>query len=246
MLGFYIDLPIGALAMFALLFVSFPKNSLNRPDQQPKIKASSLFSELDLTGFLLLAQTLVMFLLALEWGGSAYHWSCAMVIGLFCGSAGSFALFLTWEYRKGETAMIPLEMVQKRVVYCSSLTSFFLYANSMVTSYYLAIYFQGVRGKSPMFSGLYMLPGVIAQMASGFLSGLAGVYPAHISGKCWSANAFKVTRIGYYLPPAVIGTILCAVGAGLLNMLTPHIGFGAWVGFQVLAGLGRGFALQNV
>ncbi|KAJ5726256.1 MFS general substrate transporter [Penicillium malachiteum] len=224
---FYINLPIGVLAVFALLFVSFPENSLNGPEPQPQIKATSLFSELDLTGFLLLAQTLVMFLLALEWGGLAYSWSSAMVLGLFCGSAGSFALFLAWEYRKGEKAMIPLEMIKKRVVYCSSLTSFFLYANSMITSYYLAIYFQGVRGKSPMFSGLYMLPGVIAQMASGFLSGWA------------------VTRIGYYLPPAVLGTILCAIGAGLLSMLTPHIGFGAWVGFQVLAGMGRGFALQN-
>ncbi|KAJ5712523.1 MFS general substrate transporter [Penicillium malachiteum] len=153
-----------------------------------------------LAGFLLLAPTLVMFLLALEWGGSTYLWNTAMIIGLFCGSAGSLILFLIWEYKKGDTAMIPLKMIQQRVFYCSSLTSFFLYANSLTTSYYLAIYFQGVRGKSPMLSGVYMLPGVIAQMASGFLSGL------------------MVTRIGYYLPPTVIGTSLCAVGAGLITV----------------------------
>ncbi|KAJ5201641.1 MFS general substrate transporter [Penicillium cinerascens] len=226
-LGFYINLPVGGLAVFALLFVSFPEPILRGPGPQSEMRATSLFSELDIIGFLLLCPALVMFLLALEWGGSAYIWNSAMVIGLFCGSAGSLALFLLWEYKKGDAAMIPLGMIKQRVVYFSSLTCFFLYANSLVTSYYLAIYFQGVRGKSPMFSGVYMLPGVIAQMASGFLSGLA------------------VTRIGYYLPPAVMGTTLCAVGAGLMSMFHPHTSFGAWVGFQILAGLGRGCALQN-
>lgn len=59
-------------------------------------------------------------------------------------------------------------------------------------------------------------------------------------------NTFKVTRIGYYLPPTALGTMLCAVGAGLMSMFKPHTSFGVWVGFQVLAGVGRGCALQNV
>ena len=99
-----------------------------------------------------------------------------MAIGLFCGSAGSLVLFLIWEYKKADAAMIPLKMIKQRVVCSSSLTLFFLYANSLICSYYLAIYFQGVRGEPPMFSGVYMLPGVIAQMIAGFLSGLAGTY----------------------------------------------------------------------
>lgn len=175
-LGFYMNLPIGGLAVFALLFISFPEHSLRGSEPQSRIKITSLFSELDIIGFLLLSPALVMFLLALEWGGSVYLWNSAIVIGLFCGSAGNVALFMLWEYKKGDEAMIPLKLIKQRVFYCASLTSFFLYANSLITSYYLAIYFQGVRGKSPMFSGIYMLPGIIAQMAAGFISGWAGMY----------------------------------------------------------------------
>ncbi|KAI3008978.1 MFS general substrate transporter [Aspergillus phoenicis ATCC 13157] len=223
---FYINLPIGGLAVLFLLFISVPEHGLNRPEQRLEIEFASLFSELDIMGFLLLSPTLVMFLLALEWGGTTYPWNTAMVIGLFCGSAGNLVFLLIWEYKKGDAAMIPLKMIKQRVVCSSSLTMFFLYANSLICSYYLAIYFQGVRGEPPMYSGLYMLPGVIAQMISGFLSGLA------------------VTRLGYYLPSAVTGTVLAAIGSGLMSLFTPHTSMGKWIGYQIIAGVGRGCALQ--
>lgn len=246
-LGFYINLPIGGLAVLALLFISIPEHSLNRPEQQPVIDFASLFTDLDTMGFLLLSPTLVMFLLALEWGGATYPWNSTMVIALFCGSAGNLALFLTWEYKKGDAAMIPLKMIKQRVICSASLTMFFLYANSLVTSYYLAIYFQGVRGELPMFSGVYMLPGVIAQMASGFLSGLAGIYQHSVFLPYeLEADVFKVTRLGYYLPSAVTGTVFSALGSGLMSQFTPHTSIGTWIGYQIIAGVGRGCALQMV
>lgn len=82
-----------------------------------------------------------------------------------------------------------------------------------------------------MVSGVYMLPGVIAQTTSGFLSGLAGTYRHSILPNNWVINAFKVTRIGYYLPPTVMGTVLCAGGAGLMTVFNPHTSLGAWTGF---------------
>ena len=97
-LGFYINLPIGGLAVLFLLFISLPEHGLNRPEQRLEIEFASLFSELDIMGFLLLSPTLVMFLLALEWGGTTYPWNNAMVIGLFCGSAGNLVFLLIWEY----------------------------------------------------------------------------------------------------------------------------------------------------
>lgn len=246
-LGFYINLPIGGLAVLALLFIAIPEHSLNRPEQQSEIGFASLFSDLDTMGFFLLSPTLVMFLLALEWGGATYPWNSTMVIALFCGSAGNLALFLSWEYKKGDAAMIPLKMIKQRVICFSSLTMFFLYANSLVTSYYLAIYFQGVRGELPMFSGVYMLPGIIAQMAAGFLSGLAGMYrqPVILPNE-WATDVFKVTRLGYYLPSAVTGTVFSALGSGLMSQFTPHTSIGTWIGYQIIAGVGRGCALQMV
>lgn len=161
--------------MAALIFVPLPKYSLRRAETTVKTLAS-LFHDLDIVGFLLFSPAVIMFLLALEWGGSTYLWDSAIVIGLFCGSAGNIALFLAWEYNKGLSAMIPFELIRKRAIFCSCLTLFFLYANSLITSYYLAIYFQGVRNKSPTLSGVFMLPGIIGQMIAGILNGLAGNY----------------------------------------------------------------------
>ncbi|KAJ5536558.1 MFS general substrate transporter [Penicillium frequentans] len=169
---FYINLPIGGLAVLALLFIAIPEHSLNRPEQQSEIGFASLFSDLDTMGFF---------------------------------PPLSNPRYVSSRSRMGR-GNIPLEY--------------------LVTSYYLAIYFQGVRGELPMFSGVYMLPGIIAQMAAGFLSGLA------------------VTRLGYYLPSAVTGTVFSALGSGLMSQFTPHTSIGTWIGYQIIAGVGRGCALQ--
>jgi hypothetical protein len=135
----------------------------------------SLLDTLDSIGFLLFAPTAIMFLLALEWGGTKYSWSSGTVIGLFCGSAGMLLVFFAWEYKRGDTAMIPLSMLKIRIVWCSSLTQFFMGANLLTTSYYIAVYFQTVRGVSPMTSGVDLLPSILSQMSAAVLSGVLGM-----------------------------------------------------------------------
>ena len=51
---------------------------------------------------------------------------------------------------------------------------FFICANMMTTSYYMAVYFQAVRDKSPTMSGVYLLPSVLSQMALGIIAGILG------------------------------------------------------------------------
>jgi hypothetical protein len=116
-----------------------------------------------------------MFILALEWGGTTYKWSSGIVIGLFCGSAGMLVVFLAWEYKRGDTAMIPLSILKMRIVWCSCLTTFFNAGNMLITSYYMAIYFQAVRGVLPMLSGVYLLPAILSQMFLAVTSGILGI-----------------------------------------------------------------------
>ncbi len=113
-----------------------------------------------------------MFLLALEWGGNAYKWDSAMVIGLFCGSAGGLVLFLGWEYTRGDAAMIPLPMIRRRVIASSCLAMFFSVANMINASFYMAIYFQADKGVSPMLSGVYLLPAILTQIVFSVASGV--------------------------------------------------------------------------
>lgn len=115
-----------------------------------------------------------MFLLALEWGGDEYAWNSAMVIGLFCGSAVNLAVFLAWEYKKGDGAMIPLSMVRKRIVWSAMIVMFLFFGAMLTHGYYVAIYFQAVKGVSPTLSGVYILPAILSQVLFAIISGVGG------------------------------------------------------------------------
>ncbi|KAK0120299.1 hypothetical protein ONS95_011705 [Cadophora gregata] len=222
---FYINLPMGAVVALCLLLIRIP-DIRDDPSAKPKHTFKSLFHDLDLTGFSIFAPTVVMFLLALQWGGVSYPWKSATVIGLFCGSAGLLVVFLFWENKQGDEAMIPLAMIRKRVVWSASLSTFFLYGSLLGQAYYLAIYFQAVRGLSPSLSGAYALPGILSQVVFAGVSGVA------------------VSKVGYYLPFTIFGTAMNSVGTGLMSTFTPHSLTSAWVGYQIISGVGRGCALQ--
>lgn len=55
-----------------------------------------------------------------------------------------------------------------------------------------------------------------------------------------------VTKIGYVPPFALVGGALGCIGSGLFSLFQPDTPTGEWVGFSIIAGLGRGASLQMV
>jgi Na+/melibiose symporter-like transporter len=222
---FYINLPIGALVAALLVFTRVP-------EQREKGRAvevlPTFFKTFDILGFVLFAPAAIQLLLALQYGGNQYAWDSATVIGLFCGAGAMFLVFLGWEYRMGKDAMIPFHVVRNRIVSCSCVVIMTLFGMTITASYYLPIYFQAVRDKTPLVSGVDLLPGVLCQIFMALVTGA-------LTG-----------RIGYYLPFAVLGGILNAVGCGLLSTLSPTTPTREWAGYQALIGFGRGAGLQTV
>lgn len=53
-------------------------------------------------------------------------------------------------------------------------------------------------------------------------------------------------KIGYVIPFALFATVLFSIGNGLLSTMDPYTPIGQWVGYQILAGIGSGAALQLV
>ncbi len=157
--------------LLVVFFITIPDR---RPKSEIKTGASSILRSFDIPGFAIFAAAAIMFLLALEWGGTTYRWSSANVLGLFCGSAGALVAFLLWEYRQGDAAMVPLSVLRQRIVWSSCLTYFLLCSNMMITSFYMAIYFQAVRGKSPTMSGVSILPSILSNMFFAVFSGILG------------------------------------------------------------------------
>lgn len=173
LLGFYINLPIGGAAALLLLSIKIPDTKMNKPNSSGIF---GFFKTLDLIGFSIFAPCAVMFLLALEWGGSQYAWNSATVIGLFCGAGITLIIFLAWEYHAGDDAMMPLSMVRRPVVWSSCLVIWFLFGAMMVYSYYLPIYLQAAKDASPLKSGVDTLPLILSQMLASILSGGLGEF----------------------------------------------------------------------
>lgn len=165
---FYFNLPFGAITLVLLALLRIP-NAAKDIDSKPTLKES--LSRLDLIGFTIFAPAIVMLLFGLDWGGTKYEWRSATVIGLFCGAAGTLAIFFVWEKFKGSNAMIPLAMLRKPVIIFSTLTMVMSQGSLLVITYYLPVWFQAVKGASPTMGGVYFLPSVGSQIIGSVITG---------------------------------------------------------------------------
>jgi hypothetical protein len=206
---------------------------------------TTVLGNLDLIGFTLFAPAAIMFLLALQYGGSTYPWNSATIIGLFVGAGVTFIIFMFWEYHVGDKAMIPYSIITIRTVWASCVTYGFLAALLLCGSYYLPIYFQAIKNASPLISGVDILPSIISQMISAILSGQLCMYISR-SKMCAITKDIIVGRVGYYLPLSVLGASLAAIGNGLISTFSTTTSTGRWIGYQIILGVGRGIGLQMV
>ncbi|KAH8692060.1 putative efflux pump antibiotic resistance protein [Talaromyces proteolyticus] len=220
---FYINLPVGGITLGAITLVRIP-------DTRDKSKTAATLYEainrLDPIGFCLFAPTCIMLLLALQWGGSTYAWSSSTIIGLFVGFGALLTVFCVWESRRGDSAMIPGSILRQKIVYSSCLINGLQFASLWIFAYYLPVWFQVVKGASPIISGAYYMatagPLIAATMLTGFIA--------------------KKGNTSLY---SLIGNSIAAIGSGLMALFTPFSPTGAWVGYQVLSGVGRGITQQQ-
>lgn len=136
-----------------------------------------LKTKFDFTGLFMFSPSIVMLLLALQWGGVDYAWDSATIVGLFCGGGVLFVIFVFWEHRVGRDAMIPMPIVRTRQVWTSLLTNLFLFATVMVASFYLPVYFQSAKDASPFTSGVNLLPSILMLIVAAVSSGALGKLP---------------------------------------------------------------------
>lgn len=170
MLGFYINLPIGGLAIVIFAFIRVPENMKKDPFSLQLIR--KVIPELDLTGFVLFVPPAVMLLLALQYGsGNTFAWNSATIIGLFVGAAVSAVIFIFWERRKGDKAMLPGSLIKQRIVWTACLYGSLNVCCMITASNFLPTFFQAVKGDSPTMSGVHVLPSILSQLIAVVLSG---------------------------------------------------------------------------
>lgn len=150
---FATGLGVLVLVMFAVLVPHIPPRSNDRFDP---------------LGTLLLAGALVMLLLPISKGG-AWGWSSATTLGLFAGSAVTFAVFGFWQLRVS-SPIVDLRTTVKRPVLTTNLASigvgFSLFAMSLIAPQILELPTQTGHGlgQSMLATGLWLAPGGLAMM----------------------------------------------------------------------------------
>lgn len=219
---FYINLPIGAVAVLVIaIFFQAPHREIKVTTWAERIKKFDPF------GTLLFLPAIVCLLLALQWGGITYGWRSWRIIMLFCFFAVLILLFVFVQYTQQDYATVPPRILFRRTVWSSALFSFCFGAAFLCSIYFLPIWFQAVKGATAVKSGIMNLPMLLGCVILAVLSGIA------------------VAIIGYYTPFMLIGAVLLSIGYGLMSMFHPDTSSSLWIGYQVMAGVGAGFGAQQ-
>ncbi|KAI2898574.1 hypothetical protein CBS11852_3508 [Aspergillus niger] len=196
------------------------------PPQNTGAQRVSFLKQLDLIGCALFIPSIIMVMLALQWGGGEYPWDSATVIGLFIGFAVMIAIFIFWECYMGDQAMIPIVLLRGRSTMLSIAFAFLFLGSFVIPVYYLPEWFQIVKSASPIRSGVMLLPSVCTQVFGSLVSGILAKY------------------LRYYNPWLLIGSAFLCIASGLYTTFTVSSTSASWIGYQIFQGLGCGFAAQ--
>ena len=154
---FYVNLPIGAIALVAIAIVL------------PSV-SNKQHHKIDYLGATLLAAFATAVVLATSWGGTTYAWSSPVIIGLFAGSA---VLLFAWylSARRAPEAVLPLRLFRNPVFVIAAAIALAAGFALFGALSYLPLFLQVVRGVSPTISGVYLLPMVLGLLITSIGSG---------------------------------------------------------------------------
>ncbi|WP_455771623.1 MDR family MFS transporter [Streptomyces hygroscopicus] len=154
---FYINLPLGAVALFAISAVL----------HLPKKRAEG---RIDYAGAALLTVGITALVLITTWGGNEYAWGSAQIIGLGALGVVALAVFLYVEQRVAEP-VLPLHIFRNRnftlVTAIGFLTGFVMFGSTT----FLPLYQQTVQGASATNSGLLLLPMLLGMLVVSLVAG---------------------------------------------------------------------------
>ncbi|KAJ9604998.1 hypothetical protein H2200_010387 [Cladophialophora chaetospira] len=220
---FWINLPIGAVSLAAMFFLF----SDPRPRPEDGLTVSQKIKALDLVSNCLFIPSLTALFIALSWAGTKYSWSDGKVIGLFVVFVVLLAAFIFNQYRRGDSAALPLRIIKSRSVIAGFI--FTTCTNSMmnVLEWYLPTYYQVVRSRTPSESGYLMIPILVGMMLGLFLQGLG------------------TTMFGYYAPFMIFASLCMPIAAGLMTTYHLHTSLAQIILFSGFAGFSGGIGFQG-
>ncbi len=215
---FYVNLPVGILALIALL-VYLPSSISIR---NSRYTGWAAVRRIDFIGAILAAAATICLLLGLTWGGDqTYDWNSAQVIGVLVAAAVLYIVFFIAE-RFAAEPVLPLALFRNRVFAAASILSLLQLMTLVGLIIYLPLFLQGVLGESATYSGAVITPLTISSVIGASVAG-----------------ALVATFKRYQLI-TIIGGIVGTVGIFLLSQMTISTSLLQAAIFMVIAGIGLG------
>ncbi|CAG8513986.1 40415_t:CDS:2 [Gigaspora margarita] len=219
--AFFVNLPIGAIAFISIFFL------LHIPNPTGSIWAK--FKLIDWWGTFTLVVSTVLLLLSLNWGGSKYAWNNPIIIILLCFGGIGYIIFALVEWKVAKDPLAPGRLFKNPKTAAYFGLNFFNGMGLFSLMYFIPLYFQVVKSESATTSGLELIPYML------------GVVSAYIfSGQLIS----RTTYFSYGLICA-FGSILMAVGGGLIGTFSLNTSEGEIISYSLITGIGIGLIMQT-
>ncbi|CAR21366.1 MDR family MFS transporter [Lachancea thermotolerans CBS 6340] len=245
---FYINLPIGGLAIAIFIFFYNPEGadllekgsqtfkkllSYRRANLSLKQLLDQLLFGFDIVSFVLFTAGWLLFLLALTFGGQTHPWKSGIVISFIIVGVLLIALSLIYDFRlfdhiKTMDTFRPLlswHLMSQRAILNANFTGFFSTIAYNVQMIYSVQFFQLVYGFSAWKAGLHLIPILVSTVVFSIASGVI------------------IKKTGHIKPLLVFGSAMGVLGSGLMILLNNTSTKHTQIGVLILPGVALGFVL---
>jgi EmrB/QacA subfamily drug resistance transporter len=205
---FWINLPLGGLALLAAIF--FLRSPVKRGPRR----------RIDVEGMAVLSVATTLLVLVASLGGSRYAWTSPVVLTLIAGTITAAALFVFIESRAAEP-VLPLHLFRDRNFNLCTLAGLLISIPLFGVASYMPTYLQMVAGRSATVAGLLMLPMMGSLLVTSTLCGRyvsrTGRYKAlPIFGSLLVATGLVLlSTLTVATPVWLLGCFLAVLGVGL-------------------------------
>jgi MFS family permease len=223
---FYINVPVGIIALFALLI--YMPNRLSQ--RSNSYRGWAALKRVDFLGAFLASGATICLLLGLSWGSDqTYAWTSLQVMGTLVASGVLYLSFFIAE-RFALEPLLPLELFRIRVFASAALLTTCVGMVLLPLIIYLPLFLQGVLGESATNSGLVLTPLTISIVIGSATSG------------------FLISRLGRYQALTIVGVCLLSLGVFLLGRMNATTTVLIASIFMVISGIGMGlfFPVQTL
>ncbi|KAI9764988.1 MAG: hypothetical protein M1840_007910 [Geoglossum simile] len=211
---FWINMPFAGIAFVMIpLFLSLKYKTGNFLEKLKRV---------DWLGSFIFIGSTTSFLIPVTWGGVMYPWShWRTLVPLVLGGVGMFG-FIFYEIYVPAEPLIKLHLFKNR---STSITYLGTVIHGMILwsmLYYLPLYYEAVKGFSPILSGVAIFPQTFTVAPMSIIIG------------------FTVAITGYYRWALWLGWCLTVAGMGLLVLLDVSTSIPAWIFLNLVSGTGTG------